>query len=388
MAARVNAALRMLGAAATLATLGIAAEYFSRWWLRHFGAYYVWAPGLRLHLYPDPAVFPSVEPLVRIEVNADGERGNALPWSAAGVYRILVAGGSPVECFLLDQPTSWPGALQRILSTPENLRALKASAVHVGNIGWSGVDSRALNVILERVLRRYRRLDMIVIMVGGNDISKFLAAGAPRSFAPHPISTSEYFSNHPEGPFTWAPRRLALTRLGKGLRQRWLRPVKSHFGSGKWIQRARAMRARATETRTVMPDPTPMLSRYEQELRELLARAKSRAHRVLVLRQPWFKKDHTPEDLAQIWHGAVGDPQHEEVSVYYSVEVLSQLMELVSASAVCVADALGVEHLDPMSVLEPSLETLYDFAHYTPAGAAVLAQAVAATILRSPAPST
>src|SRR5262245_51076197 len=112
MAARVNAALRMLEAAAALASLGIAVEYFSRWWLRHFGAYYVWAPGLRLHLYPDPAVFPSVEPLVRIEVNADGERGNALPGPAAGVYRILVAGGSPVECFLLDQPTSWPGALQ------------------------------------------------------------------------------------------------------------------------------------------------------------------------------------------------------------------------------------------------------------------------------------
>ena len=380
-----NAAPWILEAAMALAILGVVAEYVARWWLRHFGAYYVWAPGLRLHLHPDPAVSPHLERLARIEVNRDGERGSAPPRWAGGAYRILVAGGSPVECALLDQPTSWPGALQRILSAPEHLRTLQVSAVHVGNIGVSGVTSQGLNVILERVLRRYRRLDMIVIMVGGNDVFRFLAAGAPPSFTPRAIPASELFSTHPEGPFTWEPRGLALTRLVQELRQRWRRPVTGHHGSGKWVQRLRAMRTRATEIRTSVPDPTPMLSFYEQQLRELLARAKSCANRVLVLRQPWFDKDYTPEDLAHIWHGAVGDPHREEVSIYYSVEVLSQLMALVSARAARVADELGVEHLDVMSVLEPSLETFYDFVHCTPAGAALLAQAVASAVLRSPA---
>jgi lysophospholipase L1-like esterase len=382
-----NGALWIVEAAVALAILCVVAEYFARWWLRHFGAYYVWAPGLRLHLHPDPAVLPNLEQLVRIEVNADGERGSALPRSAGRVYRILVAGGSPVECALLDQPTSWPGALQGILSAPQHLRTLQVSAVHVGNIGLSGVTSQALNLILERVLRRYRHLDMIVVMVGGNDVFGFLAAGAPPSFAPRAIPASELFSTHPEGPFTWAPRGLALTKLVQGLRQRWIRPVTSHQGSGRWVHRVRAMRTRAKETRTSVPDPTPMLSLYEQQLRELLARAKSCAHRVLVLRQPWFKRDYTLEDLAHIWHGAVGDPHREEVSVYYSLEVLSQLMALVSARAARVADELGVEHLDSMSVLEPSLETFYDFVHFTPAGAAVLAQAVASAVLRSPSSS-
>jgi len=380
-----NGVLRILEVAVALSIFAVVAEYAVRWWFRRFGGYYVWFPGLRLHLHPDPAVFPHLERLARIEVNADGERGSAVPQSAGPVYRILVAGGSPVECALLDQPTSWPGALQGILAAPHHLRTLGVSAAHVGNIGFSGVTSQALNLIFERVLGRYRELDLIVIMVGGNDVFEFIAAGAPTSFSPRVIPTSEFFSAHPEGPFTWAPRRLALTALVRRVRQRWFRPVKSHRDSGKWVERARAMRAHAKETRRDMPDPTPMLSLFEREFRELLARAKSRAHRVLVLRQPWFGKDETPEDRAVIWHGAVGDPHQHEVSTYYSVEVLSRLMAHVSARAAAVADELGVEQLDLMPVLGPSLETFYDFVHYTPAGAAAVAEAVASAIVRRPA---
>jgi hypothetical protein len=371
---------------AALVVVGVLAEYATRWGLRRFGAYYVWSPGLRLHLHPDPAVFPELERVARIEVNADGERGGPVPRSAGRVYRILVAGGSPVECALLDQPSSWPGALERLLATPEHRRALGAEAVHVGNIGFSGVTSQALNLIFERTLDRHRDLDMIVVMVGGNDVFEFLAAGAPASFGPRAIDASEFFSAHPEGPFTWAPRKLALTRLVSGLRRRWLRPLKTHHGAGKWVERAREMRRCATETRTAVPDPNPMLDLFEDQLRALLIKAKRRARRVLVLRQPWLEKRYSQDDLTHIWHGAVGDPHRGKVTTYYSVEVLCRMMALVSTRAAQVADELGVEQLDGMSVLEPSLATFYDFVHYTPAGAATVAQAVAAAILTPPTP--
>lgn len=142
------------------------------------------------------------------------------------------------------------------------------------------------------------------------------------------------------------------------------------------------MRARAQEIRTAVPDPAPMLRHFEDQFRQLLRRARSHADRVLVVRQPWFEKDYTPEELAHVWHGAVGDPHQEEVSTYYSVEILCRLMALVGARAAHVADELGVEHLNLMSLLESSLETYYDFVHFTPAGSAVVAEAVAAAILR------
>src|SRR2546425_10525971 len=57
-------------------------------------------------------------------------------------------------------------------------------------------------------------------------------------------------------------------------------------------------------------------------------------------------------------------------------------MRLLDARAATVADKLGVEHLDSRPVLTPSLEHYYDYVHYTPAGAAVVARAVAAAFLR------
>ena len=80
-----------IGVAAAAA--GFAVELGSRWWIRRRNRYYVWAPGLRLELRQDPGVFPEVEPRVRFEVNADGERGSDVRDDAPGLVRVLVAGG-------------------------------------------------------------------------------------------------------------------------------------------------------------------------------------------------------------------------------------------------------------------------------------------------------
>ena len=48
------------------------------------------------------------------------------------------------------------------------------------------------------------------------------------------------------------------------------------------------------------------------------------------------------------------------------------------------ADEVGVEQLDLTAVLEPSLETYWDWLHLTPAGARTVADAIASVILRQP----
>ena len=113
-----------------------AAELAARWWFRLEGAYYVFPPGQRLCLYLDRDAFPELEPVVRFEVNRDGERGAEPPPLAPGetLYRVLVAGGSQPEGYLLDQDTCWPGALNRLLGGPEQLRALGATKAHAGSI--------------------------------------------------------------------------------------------------------------------------------------------------------------------------------------------------------------------------------------------------------------
>ena len=371
---------------ALLLLAAFAVELGARWWLRHRSGYYVFPPGMRVRMQPDPKISASIEPTVRFEVNSDGERGAEVPRTTGALYRVLVAGGSQPEGYVLDQDTSWPGALHHLLQRPEHLARLGAAAAHVGSVARSGVGSEALDLVLERTLPRYPRLHAIVILVGASDVLRWLEQGAPGSPAARPL-TEEIFRWHPEIRFGWTPGALALVELMRRLRRRWLRPVDVQAGSCHWIAKARAMRARATEVRTAMPDPTPMLEHFDRCLRSALGRARAHADRVLVVRQPWFDKDFTADEAAHMWHGAIGQAWREQVTTFYSHEVLGRLMALLDARAAQVADELGVEHLDLMPVLEPSLEMYYDFFHATPAGARVVAAAVAATLLRQSAPA-
>jgi lysophospholipase L1-like esterase len=363
--------------------LVVALELATRWWLRFQNVYYVFPPGQRLHLHPDRDVFPQLEPLVRFEINSEGERGEAVPRVRPGekLCRILVAGGSQPEGYALDQGTSWPGALQRLLRAPAALERLGATAVHVGNIARSGVGSQALDVVLERVLPRYPRLQMIIILVGASDVFRWLEQGAP-PHPPSPVPEAELFRCHPRGPFGWMPHRLAIVEVLRRLRQRWLRPIVLHERAGRWFGKARAMRARATDIRTQMPDPTPLLDQFEHHLRRLLTRAQAHADRVILVRQPWFDKEYTPEEAAHMWNGGVGQAWRQEVTTYYSFDILSRLMGLVDVTAARVAREVGVEQLDLMPLLERSLRTYYDLCHLTPAGSRAVAAAVSTVVLR------
>ena len=112
----------------------IIAELGARWWIRWSTRYSVWTPGMRLEVRQHPDLFPEVEPRVRFEINADGERGDEAGEHEDGLFRILTVGGSSVECYALDQPTSWPGQLEQLLNRPDALKRLGARRVHVGSL--------------------------------------------------------------------------------------------------------------------------------------------------------------------------------------------------------------------------------------------------------------
>jgi lysophospholipase L1-like esterase len=364
--------------------LGVIAELGCRWWIRRRTRYQVWAPGLCLELRQDRAVFPEVEPRVRVEINADGERGSDVRGDEPGLFRVLVAGGSAVECLALDQPTTWPGAMESLLNEPESLEILNARRVHVGNIGRSGVGSEDLDIILERVLPQYRHLDAILLMVGASDVYHWLEDGAPPGRPPTPIPSHALFACHPEQRFGWRPGATAMAEVARRLRRLWLRPVEVKEQAGSWVPSARRMRADAEEVRTRVPDPATVLSNFEHHFRRLLRRATVHADRVLVVRQPWFEKEYTEEEAARFWHGGMGKAWKQTITVFYSHEVINSLLGLVDARAARVADQLGVPHLQLRPLLAQGLHHYYDHDHYTPDGAAVVARAVATALLTRP----
>jgi lysophospholipase L1-like esterase len=361
----------------------VAVELAARWWIRRRDKYYVLTPGLRLRLEIDADVFPQLERTTRFDVNSEGERGDELPRSREGLYRILVAGGSQPEGFLLDQDTAWPGALQRLLEQPDRRSKLGAATVHVGSIARSGVGSEALDLLFDRVLPRYPRLQLIIVMVGATDVLRWLEYGAERSLPP--VQTSDLFRCHPEGPFGWKPKDLAAWELLLRARRRWLRPIVVHKRAGRWYADARAMRARAQVIRHEMPDPAPMLEQFDFHFRRVLEQATAHADRVIVVRQPWFDKQYTAEETAHMWHGGAGQAWRENVTTYYSFDVVSRLMACVDQKAAAIADSLDIEQVDLMPILERSLTMYYDGFHATPHGASAVAHVVAAAIQRAPA---
>jgi lysophospholipase L1-like esterase len=359
-----------------------ALELGGRWWLRRKDRYYVWPPNRRIEFHPDPEMFPELERSVRFEINSDGERGNEPPRSGARLYRVLVAGGSAAECALLDQPTSWPGALESMLNKRENLQALGASKAHVGNIARSGTASAHLNITLQKVLPQYRYLNSIVIMVGGNDVWDWLEIGAPAVYA-RSVSITDTCFICPGRPFAWNPRMSALNQLRREILVRLSNPVNVRHNTGRWVGEARSMRAQATEIRESVADPKDMLANFERNFGELLGIANRHSDHVLVALQPWFEKKHyTPEERSHFWSGGMGDPYRgDKVTVFYSLEICSQLMRLINLRAAKVADELGIEHLDLMTFMEPSLKEFYDFIHFTPVGARVVAEVIAESLL-------
>jgi hypothetical protein len=363
------------------ALLIVTVELVARWWIRRHTPYRVWPPGMRLEVRQHPGVFPEVEPSVHLDINADGERGSEVNAREAGLFRILVVGGSSVECYALDQPTTWAGGLERLLNRTPALRTLGAGRVHVGNIGHSGVGAAELDLILERVLPNYDRLDAIIVMAGASTAYHWLEDGAPPACAPFAVPEQLLFGQHPGQEFGWNPRAWALAEVARRLRQLWLRPVDVKENVGAWLVAGRMMRAEATQIRTSVPDSSTVLQHFEQHYRRALRRAMLHASRVLVVRQPWFEKDYTPEESERFWHGGIGKPWKEKVSVYFSLEVINRLLSEIDARVVAVAEELGLQHLNLRPVLNQGLRHYFDHDHFTPEGAAAAAQAIGAALI-------
>jgi hypothetical protein len=373
----------ILGSALALAVLFVLAELSARLVLRNFGRYFVWAPYARTRMELDRDALPSLEPVVHFEINEAGERGDMLPKDWSKTYRVLVAGGSVAECYFLDQKTSWPYVIQTVLNRPESLKKLGVERVHVGNVSRSLVACQHLHRMLERTLPRYERLDAIVFMVGASDLVHWLEKKTPSVVEDEAIPPSQVFAKHPEGPFGWGPKTLALRRIASHWNKRLRRPVEVRLRAGKRLAEARLMRARAREILDEVPDPGPMLDHFETYLRQLIALAKSRARRVIVARQPWFDKEFTPAEEKLLWNFGAGKPYVEEVTTYYSHAVVWKLMRQVDARASAIARETGVEELDLMPVLERSFEIYYDSLHHTPKGCAVVGTKIAEAILKT-----
>ena len=175
-------------------------------------------------------------------------------------------------------------------------------------------------------------------------------------------------------------KTLALRRIASSVRRRVRHRIVRRQGVGRSIARARAARAAAKWIVRTLPDPAPMLDRFERDLRDLVGRAKSKAARVIVARQPWLEKEFTPEEERRTWMFGAGKIREETVSDYYAHSVVWNLMRRIDARVVEVAKDLGVESVDLRPVLPPTFEAWYDEMHPNARGCERIGRALAEKI--------
>ncbi|MFT3768566.1 MAG: hypothetical protein QM820_24230 [Minicystis sp.] len=367
------------GLASALA-LPAVAELLARAAIRRYGGYYRYVPHTRMRVAIDRAALPKLRPITRIEINRDGERGGPPPREGERALRALVVGGSAAECYYLDQDQTWPAVVERVLSEPHHLRALGVDRVHVGNVSRAIVPCAQIDVALQKILPRYRRLDLVLVMVGASDMVSWMEQRMPKTLGDREVDPAKLFEQHPEGPWGFTPGKSALRRLAGSLYRRVRRPVVEIQNGGDWLHRTRKMRAEAQRIIDEVPDATPMLDHFEHHLAALLRTAQAGAERVILVRQPWLGGDLGPAEQALMWNFGLGRPYREKVTTYFSPRVVDALMRRIDARAVSVAESLGMEHVDLLPRLERSTRTFYDYLHFTPEGAEIVGRIVAEAI--------
>jgi lysophospholipase L1-like esterase len=337
-------------------------------------------------MFLDPAAFPNIEPVVNSRINADGERGDPLPSNRQGLYRVLAAGGSAVECGLLDQRSAWPAVLQGLLNTRESLWALDAKAVSVGNIGRSMFTCERLHTVFKRTFDRYEKLDLVILMVGIADLLDWLMRGAPATLPEGEFKLDDAFSEHPEMTFSWTRRGLALKRMASRICWR-LGFVRDRKGVGRRFIELRRQRQNARSMIDAVRSPEPLIARFDKYLRLLIRAAHAKGARVLLARQPWLEKTLTPQEDAMMWNFCASQVFFEidEPADYYTHRLVRELLLTVDAHTSRVAREMNVKTVDLLSALPRDTATYYDLLHFTPQGARQVAQKIAATILEGSA---
>jgi hypothetical protein len=372
-------------AGAILLMLCIVSEVAARFFMARSN-YYVWPPYycIENHLIAD--VFPGLDSTAVFRINSEGERGSEPPRSKDGLYRVLVIGGSAAECYFLDQEACWSMGVQRNLNSPAALGALNRTRVHVGSVARSGIDCAKASMVLHRVLRQHEKIDTVVMMIGATEVLSWLRSGAPEYPEIAPPEALGVFESSPEQRFAWfPPKRTALVEFIRILDRRFFRQKLQRSGVGASVARLRAMRQQAKTVKSSVAAPAAMLNNFAKSLESCIQTCKKAGARVLVVAQPWLDvKCLTKEEESRLWLGAEGDPHNQNVSTYYSAEVFSQLMMKVNGVAARVAQENGAEIVQVQSRLQPPAACFYDDAHFTPYGAAIVADILSSTLLQHP----
>jgi lysophospholipase L1-like esterase len=340
--------------------------------------YYIYPPGLRREFEPIESLMPGVSGTSRFVVSSQGLRGDEIPGTA---YRALAVGGSTTQCLYLDQSEAWPHRVQQLLE--ESWQA----PVWVGNAGKAGRRLPEYLVQLEHLLPALPGLDLVVMLVGANDVNHRLGAGDP--YEPLDTSRPEVREGLLERAFDVYPRTPGFNPLRNSAIVNLLRRAASAIrvrrnwqmvqdARGRNYQHWRDLRSQASSLRDQLPDLGPALAAYRSDLERVLELARGHGVRVLFLSQPSIYREDLGEDEERfLWMGWIGDRQTRAGQEYYSAGAMARAYAAFNRVLLDFCREEGAECIDLAAQVPRDTRSFYDDIHFNEGGSERVAGIVA-----------
>lgn len=380
---RVRARTAVLVFAVSLVVVLLGLEGVSRLLIPN--RYFVWPPNFSTTFdagenIPHGVTFPA-----KLTMNAAGMRGD-LPRDAQ-TYRILAVGGSTTICVYLDDSQAWPYLLQQELN-----RSLGSDEVWVGNVGRPGhkTDHHILQV--EKLLAQHPDIDMVVMLVGINDLIPSLTVG--RAAAPAPARSERQmlvmsFSVFPgwDDDTPWYQRNLfgRLRRLATWRPLPGTAKLQPMDEKGEFVATLRRFRQKAARFRHDLPSLERERAEYAAHLNEIIDITRGNDARLVLATQPTLWSEAlTAEERRLLWAGGPPFYRLRQGATYYSAEALAEGMRGYNQVLLGVCRERGVECVDAAAHIQPTTDNFYDDAHFTERGSAKLAGLIAEHLLSTP----
>jgi lysophospholipase L1-like esterase len=236
-------------------------------------------------------------------------------------------------------------------------------------------------------------LDAVLLLVGVNDLTLRLAQD--ESYDPAYLERPGAEEHHLRRTFSVLPasvndslpffKRTALWRAARAFKHALAAGESAQDRAGLVYETWRKHRRRASRIRPGLPDLDPALEEYARNLESIVALARERTVRLILVTQPVLWRPELPEEARNLlWLGGVGDFQNDEGCEYYSVEALAEGMRRYNAVLLEIARIHGVEVVDLAAAVGGDPALFYDDAHFNAAGARVVAETIAAHLIANP----
>jgi len=377
---RLPALLAVLGVCAALSLVLV--ELALRALTPSAQVYRIWPAHLERRSEPPPEVFPGVDGPAVFRTSSLGLRADELDDGCDPV--LLALGGSTTECLVLDQGEAWPARLQAELSSG-------GRRPWVGNAGRSGLTTREHVVQVPVLLDELPRVEVLLVLAGANDLGLRLSQDA--DYDPDVVLAPDFeereipraFSEYPRAfagglPVYKRTELYARARLLKNLLASSLGWSTEQGLRGEGLTRWRENRRQASGIRERLPELDAALGEYRRNLTRIVQLASERGVTVVLLTQPTiWRADLGAEERERLWWGGIGEFQKPGARVpFYSVEALAEGCAAYNRALLEVAQTMGVLGFDLAAEVPRTAEMFYDDMHFTEAGAARVAQAVAA----------